>query len=57
MKHVKKHGSTLHLAGLMSDKGVHNYDIAVHALLEMAAKNSIDDVMIHFFTDKVQDLT
>ncbi len=51
MRHVKKHKSTLHLAGLMSDKGVHNYDIAVHALIEMAAKNGVKDVAIHFFTD------
>lgn len=51
MRYVKKHGSTLHLAGLMSDKGVHNYDFAVHALLEMAAKNGVEDVVIHFITD------
>lgn len=51
MKYVKKHKSTLHLAGLMSDKGVHNYDVVVHALIEMAAKNNVKDVVIHFFTD------
>jgi 2,3-bisphosphoglycerate-independent phosphoglycerate mutase len=51
MKHVKKHKSTLHLAGLISDKGVHNYDFAVHALIEMAAMNGVKDVVIHFFTD------
>ncbi len=51
MNYVKKNNSTLHLAGLMSDKGVHNYDIAMHALIEMAAKNKVKDVVIHFFTD------
>ena len=51
MKHVKKHNSTLHLAGLMSNKGVHNYNIAVHALIEMAAKNKVKDVVVHFFSD------
>jgi len=51
MQHVKKNNSTLHLAGLMSDKGVHNYDMAVHALIEMAAKNNVNDVVVHFFTD------
>ncbi|MFC1768409.1 2,3-bisphosphoglycerate-independent phosphoglycerate mutase [Nanoarchaeota archaeon] len=51
MNYVKEKNSTLHLAGLMSDKGVHNYDIAVHALIEMAAKNGIKDVVIHFFSD------
>jgi len=51
IKYAKKNNSTLHLAGLMSDKGVHNYDIAVHSLIEMAAKNKIKDVVVHFFTD------
>ena len=51
MKHVKKNNSTLHLAGLMSDKGVHNYDSSVHALIEMASKNGVKNVVIHFFTD------
>jgi|TARA_B100001971_G_C18249570_1_gene577091 2,3-bisphosphoglycerate-independent phosphoglycerate mutase len=51
IKYVKKHNSTLHLAGLMSDKGVHNYDITVHALIEMAKKNNVKDVVIHFITD------
>lgn len=51
MKYTKKNNSTLHLAGLMSDKGVHNYDIVTHALIEMAAKNRLKDVVIHFFTD------
>jgi len=51
MDYVKKNNSTLHLAGLVSDKGVHNYDIAIHALIEMAAKNNVRDLVVHFFSD------
>jgi 2,3-bisphosphoglycerate-independent phosphoglycerate mutase len=51
IKHVKKKGSALHLAGLVSDKGVHNYDIAIHSLIELAAKHKVKDVVVHFFTD------
>jgi len=51
MKYVKKNNSTLHLAGLVSDKGVHNYDMCIHALIEMAAKNKVKNVAIHFFSD------
>jgi 2,3-bisphosphoglycerate-independent phosphoglycerate mutase len=51
MKHVKRKKSTLHIAGLMSDKGVHSYDTLTHALLEMAAKNKVKDVVLHFITD------
>jgi len=51
MDYVKEHNSTLHLAGLMSDKGVHNYDEAVHKLIEMAVKNGIKKIIVHFFSD------
>lgn len=51
IKCAKRNKSTLHLAGLISDKGVHNYDIAVHALIEMAARNNVKDVVVHFFSD------
>jgi len=45
------HNSTLHLPGLMSNSGVHSYDLLTHALIEMAAKKGIKDVVVHFFTD------
>lgn len=51
MKYVKKHNSTLHLAGLMSNEGVHSYDIFAHSLIEMAAKNGVKNLVIHFFSD------
>ncbi len=51
MDYVKENNSTLHLAGLMSDKGVHNYDEAVHKLIEMAVKNGLKKIVVHFFAD------
>ncbi|MFA6415983.1 MAG: 2,3-bisphosphoglycerate-independent phosphoglycerate mutase [Candidatus Paceibacterota bacterium] len=48
---AKKNNSTLHLAGLMSDKGVHNYDELTFALIEMAAKNGLTKVIVHFISD------
>ncbi|MCR4335081.1 MAG: 2,3-bisphosphoglycerate-independent phosphoglycerate mutase [archaeon] len=51
MNYVKKHNSTLHISALMSDRGVHSYDVLVHALIEMAAKNKVKDVVVHFISD------
>lgn len=51
INYVKKNNSTLHLAGLMSDKGVHNYDKTIHSLIKLAKQNNIKDVVVHFFTD------
>lgn len=51
MDYVKKNNSTLHLAGLMSDKGVHNYDKLIHTLIEMADNNGIKKVIVHFISD------
>ena len=45
------HNSTLHLPGLMSNAGVHSYDLLTHALIELAAKKGLKDVVVHFFTD------
>ncbi len=51
MKSVKKHHSTLHLMGLLSDAGVHSYDQHLFALLKMAHLNKVRNVLIHVFTD------
>ncbi len=51
MKHVKKNNSTLHLAGLLSDKGVHSYDETCFALIEMAKNNGVKDLVVHVITD------
>lgn len=47
----KNHGS-IHLMGLLSDKGVHAYDTFCHALLLMAKKERMEKkVFIHVFAD------
>ncbi len=51
MRHVKKNNSTLHLAGLLSDKGVHSYDETCFALVKMAKKNGVKDLVVHVITD------
>jgi 2,3-bisphosphoglycerate-independent phosphoglycerate mutase len=49
--HVKKNNSRLHLLGLVSDGGVHSHINHLFALLELAQKNNITNVFIHFITD------
>jgi 2,3-bisphosphoglycerate-independent phosphoglycerate mutase len=49
-KHAKKTGS-LHLVGMISDKGVHSHIDHLLALLDWAAKDKIKNVFIHCITD------
>ncbi len=51
MNHVKKHGTKLHIYGLLSDGGVHSHIDHLKALLKMAKMNDVSDVFIHAFTD------
>ncbi|HRT40043.1 MAG TPA: 2,3-bisphosphoglycerate-independent phosphoglycerate mutase [Candidatus Woesebacteria bacterium] len=51
MDFALKNHSTLHLAGLMSNSGVHSYDLLTHALIKMAAQKGIKDIVVHSFTD------
>lgn len=41
MNHVKKHGTSLHLFGLLSDGGVHSHIDHMFALLRLAAKEGV----------------
>ncbi|MFH2062759.1 MAG: 2,3-bisphosphoglycerate-independent phosphoglycerate mutase [bacterium] len=50
-EHVRQHGSTLHIMGILSPGNVHGSDAHVHALLEFAQKQEIKDVVVHVFTD------
>ncbi len=50
-KFVNKNKGKLHLMGLLSDGGVHSSLDHLWALMEMASKNSIEDVCLHLFTD------
>lgn len=49
--HVKKHGTGLHLFGLLSDGGVHSHINHMFALLKLAADHGIDKVYVHAFLD------
>jgi 2,3-bisphosphoglycerate-independent phosphoglycerate mutase len=44
-------GRALHLIGLVSDGGVHSHQNHLHALLDMAQKSGVRDVLVHAITD------
>ncbi|MGM5488938.1 MAG: 2,3-bisphosphoglycerate-independent phosphoglycerate mutase [Nanobdellota archaeon] len=50
-KHVIAHNSTLHLMGLVQDEGVHAHIDHLVALLNLAKRMGILDVVVHVFTD------
>ncbi len=49
--HVKKHHSTLHVQGLLSDGGVHSHQEHLHAFIRAAKKAGVTRIAIHAFTD------
>jgi 2,3-bisphosphoglycerate-independent phosphoglycerate mutase len=49
--HVKKHGSTLHLMGLVSPGGIHSHEEHLYGLLRAAKDAGVTSVAIHAFTD------
>ncbi len=49
--HVKKHNSTLHIKGLLSEGGVHSHQDHLFAFLKAAKESGITNVVIHVFTD------
>ena len=51
MKHAKTNKSALHLMGCTSPGGIHSHVDHLIALLEMARRNSIEHVFIHFIAD------
>ncbi|NQU99569.1 MAG: 2,3-bisphosphoglycerate-independent phosphoglycerate mutase, partial [Parcubacteria group bacterium] len=51
IEHVKKNNSTLHLKGLISPGGVHSHQEHFYALLDLAKKNGVENVLVHVFTD------
>src|SRR4029079_5831497 len=44
-------GRTLHILGLLSPGGVHSHESQIHAVLEMAARAGLKNVLIHSFLD------
>ncbi|MDX1359444.1 MAG: 2,3-bisphosphoglycerate-independent phosphoglycerate mutase, partial [Clostridia bacterium] len=51
VENCKKHNSSLHLYGLLSDGGVHSHNTHLYALLDLAKKEGLDKVYIHCFFD------
>ena len=51
VEHAKKHGSKLHVMGLLSDGGVHSHYEHLFALLKLAKANGLTQVYVHGFLD------
>ncbi|WP_224959631.1 2,3-bisphosphoglycerate-independent phosphoglycerate mutase [Geomonas subterranea] len=51
MTKVKGGSGRLHLAGLLSDGGVHSHDTHLYALLEMAKREGVSQVFVHCLMD------
>ncbi len=50
-ENCKKTGAALHLAGLLSDGGVHSHNTHLYALLDFAARQGLKKVYVHAFLD------
>ena len=51
MRKAKEGSGRLHLAGLLSDGGVHSHDTHLYALIEMAKRQGIAEVFVHCLLD------
>jgi len=52
INHVKNNNSSLHLIGLLGDGGVHAHSNHIYALVDLAAKNSLNNkTFLHLFLD------
>ena len=51
IKNCKENGTALHLAGLLSDGGVHSHIEHLFGLLEMAKREGLDKVYVHCIMD------
>ena len=51
VENCKKHNSSLHLFGLVSDGGVHSHNTHIFGLLELAKRNGLKQVYVHCFLD------
>jgi 2,3-bisphosphoglycerate-independent phosphoglycerate mutase len=50
-EYLKKTGGKLHLAGLLSDQGIHGTTHHLYALLELAKRTEFKNVYVHCFLD------
>jgi 2,3-bisphosphoglycerate-independent phosphoglycerate mutase len=51
VERAKRNGSALHLAGLISDGGVHSHIEHVYGFLKLAKDNGLSKVFVHAFMD------
>ena len=51
MENAKKPGAALHLAGLLSDGGVHSHNSHLYGLLELAKSQGVERVFVHCLMD------
>jgi 2,3-bisphosphoglycerate-independent phosphoglycerate mutase len=51
VEHAKRHGTSLHLMGLVSHGGVHSWHEHLYALLRMARDRELRRVFVHCFLD------
>ena len=51
IENCKKHGSKLHILGLLSDGGVHSHIRHLYGLLELAKRKDFEDIYVHCFMD------
>jgi len=51
IEYARQHNKSLHLAGLISDGGVHSHISHVKAITTLCAQQGLHDVLIHAFTD------
>ncbi|MFC7064081.1 2,3-bisphosphoglycerate-independent phosphoglycerate mutase [Halobacillus seohaensis] len=51
MQHAKENHKAFHIFGLLSDGGIHSHIEHMYAVLELAAKHSLDKVYVHGFLD------
>src|SRR5512137_963584 len=51
IRKTKASGGRLHLAGLLSDGGVHSHNTHLYALLELAKREGLSEVFVHCLLD------
>ncbi len=49
--HCKKHNSSFHIIGMLSDGGVHGHQDHLYAVLELAARAALKRVFLHLILD------
>ncbi len=51
VENCKKHGTAMHLVGLLSDGGVHSMNTHLYALLKLCRDSGLEKVWVHCVTD------